>query len=383
MLHFPRWRTILVIVVTIFGVVFTLPNFVPPSVRAQIPPWLPHATLNLGLDLRGGSYLLLEIDSEALRRQELDKVADSMASAMRSATPQIDITGRGVVGDAARMRIINLADVPRAMQALKRINDPVRSGGDSLAFTQLPDGSIEARLTDARVRELSRSAAEQAINVVRKRVDPNGNAETVIVRQGDNRIVVQAPGVDDPEVLKQRIGKTALLTFQMVDDSATPEDLQAGRIPIGAMVAPPYPTIGNESEIVRRRPDLTGEHLQRARPQFDQTRGEWVMAFDLDDFGRRAFCRITTDNTNKRFAILLDNQVLTAPRINEPICGGSGQIEGSFTAQSASELSLMLNAGALPAPLTVIEQQSIGPGLGQEAIEAGTKAGIYASIAVV
>jgi len=383
MLHFPRWRTILVIVVTIFGVVFTLPNFVPPSIRAQIPPWLPHQTLNLGLDLRGGSYLLLEIDSASLQTQELDKVADSMANAMRTATPQIEITGRGRVGNVARMRLINIADAPRAMQALRSINDPLKNGGDSLTFNQLPDGSIEARLTDGGIRELSRAAAEQAINVVRKRIDPNGNAETVIVRQGDNRIVVQAPGVDNPEVLKERIGKTALLTFNMVDDSATPEDIAAHRVPIGAKPVPPYPTIGREPEVVRIRPDLTGEHLRNARPQFDQNRGEWVMAFELDGVGTHTFCRITSENTGKRFAILLDDQVLTAPRINEPICGGSGQIEGSFTAESAHELSVMLNAGALPAPLTVIEQRSIGPGLGQEAIEAGTKAGIYASIAVV
>ncbi|HVY86685.1 MAG TPA: protein translocase subunit SecD [Caulobacterales bacterium] len=383
MLHFPRWRSILVLIVTVWGALFTLPNFLPPNLRSQIPPFLPHQTLNLGLDLRGGSYLLLQVDVESLRRQELDRVADSMANALRRASPAINFTGRGVVADAARVRLLNVADAPRALQALRTINDQVKNGGDSLVFTQTPDGVVEARITDPRMRELSRSAAEQAINVVRRRVDPTGAAEVSIVRQGDNRIVVQAPGVSDPETLKERIGKTALLTFHMVDDSATPEELQAGRIPPGAMLVQPYPEIGREAEIVRRRPDLTGEHLNRAAPRFDQNRGEWVLSFEYDSVGQHIFCRLTTENTGKRFAILLDNQVLTAPRINEPICGGGGQIEGSFTPESASELAIMLNAGALPAPLTVIEQQTVGPGLGQEAIEAGTKAGIYASIAVI
>ncbi|HWA00362.1 MAG TPA: protein translocase subunit SecD [Caulobacterales bacterium] len=382
MLHFPRWRTILVVLVTIWGVLYTLPNFLPQNVRQHLPPYLPHQTLNLGLDLRGGSYLLLQVDVDTLKRQELDRVAESMAGALRRARPAINFTGRGVVADAARLRLLNVADAPRALEALRGINEQLQRGGATLAFSQGADGLIEARLTEAGLRAKSQDAARRSIEVVRKRVDPTGASEVSIVPQGDNRIVVQAPGVNDPDVLKERIGRTAQLTFHMVDDTVSAEDFAAGRVPPGAMIAMPYPQIGDQTVVVRRRPELTGEHLRNAQPRFDQTYG-WVMSFDYDTVGSNIFCRITTQNTDKRFAILLDGQVLTAPVINEPICGGGGIIHGRFDANSASELALMLRAGALPVPLTVIEQRSTGPGLGQEAIDAGTKAGIYASIAVV
>ncbi|MES1202060.1 MAG: protein translocase subunit SecD, partial [Pseudomonadota bacterium] len=209
-MHFARWRVIFVFVVSFLGLLFAAPNLLPPSVSQAIGPYIPHRTLSLGLDLRGGSYLLLQVDTDALHRQELDRIADSMAQALGRATPRIVATGRGVVGDAARIRAVNPADTPRALQELRSINDQLRNGGDSLTFVTAPDGAIEARITPGRLRELSRGAVENAINVVRKRVDPNGAAEVSIVRQGDNRIVVQAPGVSDPETLKQRIGKTAL-----------------------------------------------------------------------------------------------------------------------------------------------------------------------------
>ena len=380
MLHFPRWRIILVAIATVFGVIFTLPNLLPVSVRSHLPPFLPHSTLNLGLDLRGGSYLLLEVDTNTLKTLQLDHVTDQMAEALRRAQPAILFTGRGVIGDTARLRLLSLSDAPRAMQALRAINNQAQTGGgDTLAITQTPDGVFEARLTEAGLREISRNAAQRAIDVVRKRIDPNGTSEISIVRQGDNRIVVQAPGVSDPESLKRLIGHTALLTFNMVDENVT----DPSAMPPSDVLAAPYPGIGRETVIVKRRPELTGEHLTKARPQFDQNYSQWVLGFDYDGAGQRIFCRITTNNVGKRFAILLDGEVLTAPVIRSPICGGGGQIEGSFTQQSARDLGRMLEAGALPAPLTVIEQRTVDATLGRDAIDAGSKAGIYATVAVV
>ncbi len=382
MLQIPRWRVILVAIVTLMGVAFALPNFIPENVRDQMPGFLPRQAVNLGLDLRGGSHLLLEIDTTALKRQQLDNITDQMATALRDAEPAIRFTGRGVVGDVARIRLIDPADMTRAMAAMRPLARSSTNGNESTIFTEATEGSIEARMTDASLRELSRQAAQQSVEVIRRRIDPNGTSEVNIARQGDDRIVVQAPGVNDPEQLKELIGQTALMTFHMVRE-LSPEEIQSGALPVNTMLVQPYPQIGNQQEVVERRARFTGERLQRANPSTDPQTGQFVLSFALDGQGTSLFCRITRENTGHRFAILLDNQVLTAPTINEPICGGSGQISGNFTAETANQLAVMLRAGALPAPLTVIEQRTVGAGLGQEAINSGTLAGAIGAVAVV
>jgi preprotein translocase subunit SecD len=379
MLKVARWRIILVLLVTVMGIAFAFPNFVPANMRDSLPGFVPRQAINLGLDLRGGSQLLLEVDIATLRRQQLDNVADQMASALRSAEPRIAYTGRGVVDDAARVRVVDATQLERAVGALQTLARSPTSANDIMEFTQGADGLIEARLTETYLRELSRQAAQQSIEVIRDRIDPTGTSEVDIRRQGDRRIVVQAPGVTDPQVLKDRIGQTALMTFNLVRE-VSPEEAAAGRLPPGTMVAQPYPEIGSTPEVVERRARLTGEHLTRANPSTDQRTAQFVLAFQLDSEGSRIFCRITREYVNQRFAILLDNQVLTAPTINEPICGGSGQITGNFTPESASELALMLNAGALPTPLTVIEERTVGAGLGQDAIDAGIRASMIAGL---
>ncbi len=374
MLQVARWRIILVAVVTLLGIAYALPNFVPESVRNTLPSFMPREALNLGLDLRGGSQLLLEVDVDSLRTQQLENFADQMGAALGNAEPAIRRTGRGVVGDAARVRLVNVEDMERARAALREIARSPTGGDDILTFTEGEDGLIEARITETHLQQLSRTAAQQSIEVIRDRIDPTGTSEVSIVRQGDRRIVVQAPGVTDPQQLKSRIGQTALMTFHMV--------AQAGRTG-GIMTAESYPGMDQQTEVVERRPRLTGEHLTRASPSTDPTTNEFVLTFRLDIQGSRIFCRVTREHTGERFAILLDGQVLTAPRINEPICGGSGQITGNFTAASASELALMLNAGALPAPLTVIDERTVSASLGQDAIESGTVASIIAAIVTV
>lgn len=380
MLQVARWRIILVAVVTALGILFAFPNFLPPAAREALPGFLPRQAINLGLDLRGGSQLLLEIDTAALQAQQLDNVADQMASALRDADPQIRYTGRGVVGDAARVRLLDPTQMEAARRVLRPLSLSTAGGAEIIEFTtEGAEGLIEARTSPVHLRELSRQAAQQSIEVIRRRIDPTGTSEVTIVRQGDERIVVQAPGVSDPELLKERIGQTALMTFHMVRE-VSPEDAAAGRLPPGAMVVGPYPNSGGSSEVVERRARLTGESLTRANPSTDGQTNEFVLAFQLDSEGSRIFCRITRDNTGQRFAILLDNQVLTAPRINEPICGGSGQISGNFTAQSANELAVMLRAGALPVPLTVIDERTVDASLGQDAINSGTTASIIAGV---
>ncbi|MGE0595233.1 MAG: protein translocase subunit SecD [Hyphomonadaceae bacterium] len=383
MLQVARWRIILVAVVAVIGVFAALPNALPQSAREALPAFMPRQTVNLGLDLQGGSHLLLEVDVNALRRQQLDNIADQMATTLRDAEPAIRYTGRGVVGDAARVRLINAADAQRALRQLRQIAVDPANGETIVEISEGADGLLEARMTEDHVRAVSRQAAQQSIEVIRRRVDPEGVSEVSIVRQGDDRIVVQAPGVADPQQLRERIGQTALMTFHMVRDNVDSEALASGRAPPGSLIAQPYPTIGDSAEIVERRPRFTGERLTNAMATTDPQTGEFVLSFRLDGEGSRLFCRISREYTGRRFAILLDNQVLTAPRINEPICGGSGQISGNFTAESASELAIMLRAGALPAPLSVIEQRSVGAELGQDAIDSGIFAGIVAGLATL
>jgi protein-export membrane protein SecD len=378
MLQLPRWRVILVIIVTVLAALTSLPNLLPPGARAHIPPFLPHSPMNLGLDLQGGSHLLLEVDANTLRQKQLDTLRGEIGQRLRDV--HILRSVPIVANNAVRTKLNDPAQLQAALTALRPTARNPDGGDDIIAFTTQPDGTIEARYTDAAISQYVRRGAEQAIKVIRSRIDPNGTSEVAIVRQGDDRIVVQAPGVSDPEVLKQRIGKTALMTFNLVPNVQVTDPSHP---PPGTLIVQPYPGIGEQSDIVNEQPEFTGEHLQRANVGTDSQTGQIVINFSLDDIGARLFCRISREHVHDRFAILLDNQVLTAPQINEPICGGSGQISGHFDAKSASDLVLMLNAGALPAPLTVIEQRTVDATLGRDAIDAGSKATLYASIAVV
>ncbi|MGE0828293.1 MAG: protein translocase subunit SecD [Hyphomonadaceae bacterium] len=389
MLQVARWRIILVAVVTILGIVFALPNALPEGARRALPEFMQNSTINLGLDLRGGSHLLLEVDTQTLQRQRLEQIADSMGAALREASPRIAYSGRVVTGDHARIRLLDAADAPRAMQALQGIIEPVSQGAfgqgePDIEFTQREGGLIEARVTQQSLAQRAREAVGQSIEIIRRRVDPTGVSEVSITRQGNDRIIVQAPGESDPETLRARIGQTARLTFHLLYENLSPEDVQAGRIPPGAQ----YVEFANQEYetggiVVRRRPSLTGEMLSRASPAFDQQTNEPIISFRFSSEGSRIFCRLTTEHTGKRFAIILDDRVLTAPVINEPICGGSGQISGGFTAERANELAVLLRAGALPAPLRVIEQRSVGAELGQDAIDSGAMAGIVGGVATL
>ncbi|MBL8550285.1 MAG: protein translocase subunit SecD [Hyphomonadaceae bacterium] len=392
MLQVARWRIVLVLVTTVLGIIFALPNLAPPSVLNALPAFLRGPTINLGLDLRGGSHLLLEVDVATLRRQRLEQISDNLGTALRDATPRIAYSGRGVSGDAARIRVLNEADMPRALAAARALVNPVNTGAigggggneQDLTITQAEGGIIEARITDSALRQLARQAVGQSIEVIRRRIDPSGVAEVTIVRQGDDRIVVQAPGVSDPEQLSRRIGQTARLTFHLLDPNVSPEDAAAGRVPPGAV----FMQYANQEQfqggiVVRRRPALAGDMLTDAQPRFEQQSNQPIVSFRFNQNGARIFCRLTTENVDKPFAIVLDDRVLTAPVINEPICGGSGQISGGFTPERANELAVLLRAGALPAPLTIIERRSVTAELGQDAINNGAFAGVLAGLATL
>lgn len=382
MLTVSRWRVIAVVIATVWAVLFSLPNFLPEGVRASLPAFLPKTGINLGLDLRGGSHLLLEVDADSLLRERVENVVDEMARALNEAEPRIGYTGRGVVAGVARLRVLNPADQSRAAEAIRALGRPApgspQGAGNAYDVTEGADGLIELRITDAARDVIVRDAVAQSIEVIRRRIDTTGTSEISIVRQGVDRIVVQAPGESNPEELKRRIGQTAKMTFHLVDNSVGPAEAAAGRVPPGSEILPQDdPT--EPFVVVRRRAILSGENLTSADPAFDPQTNAPVVSFVFDAAGARIFCKLTNENTGRRFATVLDGKVITAPRINEPICGGRGQISGNFTVESSNELAVLLEAGALPAPLTVIEQRTVGAELGQDAIEAGALAGIIAA----
>lgn len=369
MLNLARWKVIACIAALLFGVVFTLPNVLPQKVLDQAPAWVPHQKLNLGLDLQGGSYLLLEVDTAALKAERLTNLLEDVRGNLRS--EQIAFTGLGQVNGIISVRITDPAQLEAARTVLAKMGQPLAGApsGRDITVTTAPDQRIELALVPEAINAEGVKAVEQSIEIIRRRIDSLGTREPTIIRQGTNRIVVQAPGESDPERLKRVIGQTAKLTFQMVDDSVTLQEAAAGRIPPGSEILPSEEQ-QEPALLVKRRALVGGEMLTDARLSFDQN-GQPVVSFRFNSQGARRFGDATADNVGKRFAIVLDGKIISAPRINEPIRGGSGQISGNFTEATANDLSVLLRAGALPAPLKVEEQRTVGAELGADAVKAG------------
>lgn len=397
MLHVARWRIFAVLIVAILGVIWALPNALSPQMRQSLPAFMPRDSVNLGLDLQGGSHLLFEVDSSALVRGRLETVADEAGFALRGRRPgdtpedrkaPIAFTGRSVSADGtlARLVVTDPAQLNEAREriaalgmAVDGISGPVAA--NDLEVTTAPGNVIEVRVSEAARNAMTRRAVDQSIEVIRRRIDETGTREPSITRQGLDRIVVQAPGESDPETLKRLIGQTAKLTFQMVDETVSPTDIAAGIVPPGSEILPNVDQGG--SIAVRQRALVDGEQLVNATGTLDTQTGEWVVTFAFNPSGTRDFGNATRRAVGQRFAIVLDDKVISAPVIREAITGGTGQISGSFTPESANELATLLRAGALPAPLIVQEQRTVGPTQGSEAIQAGALASVIAMVLVV
>jgi len=391
MLYFARWKVTLILLVLLAGLLYALPNALPEGARQSLPGFLPDKTINLGLDLQGGSHLLFEVDLDVVRAERLEVLADDVKAALRE-DPLIPHRV-SVQGEVVEARIIGDGNMEAAQDRLRElvrqrpiggIQVPGQRSDPQIEMTQASDASFELFYTPAEIEKLGRDTVDQSIEVVRKRIDEFGTTEPAIQRQGQDRILVQAPGVDDPERLKELIGQTAKMTFHLVY-SDNPSDIaaaQEGRVPPGAILAesdnPAEPSI-----LVRRRPLLTGEQLKNASQDFHPESGQPIVNFSFNLSGAKIFGDVTTDNVGRRFAILLDNEVITAPTIQSPITGGSGYIEGNFTIESAQDLATLLNAGALPAPLTVVEERTVGAELGADSVRAGEIAAIVGFIAVI
>ena len=379
MLQLSRWKVVLVVLSVLFGIVFTAPNLLPQSVTQKLPAWAAQR-LNLGLDLQGGSYLLLEVDTAALQRETLNNLIEDVRRSLQTA--RIGFTGLSQSRGAVRVQITDPVQVAAAQTAIQRLIQPMTGAAGGVDMTVTRQGSL---IVATPVAEASASAAnaavKQSIEIIRRRIDELGTREPTIIQQGANRIVVQAPGESDPERLRRVIGQTAKLTFQMVDDSVPADQVAAGRVPPQSILLP-YDDPAQGSELVQRRVLVAGEMLVGASAGFGQM-NDPVVNFRFDSQGARRFGDATRANVGKRFAIILDDKVISAPVINEPITGGSGQISGNFTTETANDLAVLLRAGALPAPLKVEQQQTVGAELGADAVKAGQISFVVGFISVL
>ena len=374
MLHFPPWKIAIVVLMCVIGLVYAAPNAIDADYSDRVPDFAPGKKVSLGLDLQGGSYLLLQVELDVVIAERLESIVDAARQALRR--ERIGYRGLGVAGDRVEVAIRDVGNVERAREILQ--------GLDQEAVVELDGGGRAViALTEAAIIDARAAALQQSIEIVRRRIDETGVREPTIQRQGQDRILVQLPGVDDPDRIKALLGQTARMVFRMVDITAPVDSALAGRVPPGSLLleaADPGP--GEPGHyVVRRRVEVSGENLVDAQPTFQD--GQPVVSFRFDTLGAKRFGRTTSDHVGEPFAIVLDDTVISAPVIREPILGGTGIISGNFTVKSANDLALLLRAGALPAPLVVLEERTVGPGLGADSIAAGKVASVIGLVLVV
>jgi len=384
MLNFPRWKVIGIWLILSVGIMLSVPSLLSAtSVSAYLPAWAQRIHVNLGLDLAGGSHLLLEADTGDVARQRAALMEDTIRRAMRTATPPIEIGEISTTGGQLSFVVRDPAQIDAAIGVARTATQPSAFGGTREWDVANTGNRVVMSQTQAGLDNAINQAMTSAREVIDRRINSLGTREPTIQRAGDNRILVEVPGLQDPEQLKALIGRTAHLEFKLVDLSVTPEQLRAGRAPIGSQILP-YAEGGPGARIaVQRRSIITGDMISSARQGFDQQDGRPVVNIGFDGNGTRRFARVTQENVGKPFAIILDNVVLSAPNIHEPILGGTAQISGSFTVDSANQLAISLQSGSLPVTLHVVEERTVGPDLGADSIRNGIIASIVATVAVL
>lgn len=387
MISFSRrtiWTSILICIVAVF---IALPNVLPKEWRDALPDWLPKNTLSLGLDLQGGSHLLLEADLNAVFKERLESTREDARRLLREANIRHSITVQGT--DTLVVKLNDANDLAAAEAKLKPMVQSVEQGllgggSNNYTLTTSADGTLSFKMTEGAATYYRTQALAQSIEIVRRRVDELGTKEPTIQQQGEGRILIQVPGLDNPARLKELIGKTAKLQFRMVDEQGDVQAALQGRIPVGDELL--YEVGPNGQQIpylIEKRVIVTGEQLTNAQQSVDQRSGKPVVSFTFDSQGARRFGDATKQGVGRLFAIVLDGVVISAPRIQEPILTGSGQISGNFTFESANDLAILLRAGALPAPLKVVEERTVGAELGLDSIKSGTTAAVVGVLIVI
>ena len=380
MLQVSLWTRLLTLVILLGGILIALPNALSPDVRARMPKFLPSSAVNLGLDLQGGSYLLLGVDFDQVTRDRVESLLGDIRAGFRKA--RMPLTDLNAHGDTVSVKVIDPSRLEEARTLLQGLNPNMTGsvlsvGGKEYDMTENA-GVFTLRMTDAFKTLTRQQVMDQSIEVVRRRIDELGTREPTIERSGDDRILVQVPGLQDPTQLKNILGKTAKMSFRLVDEQADPN---ASVPPIGDEILPVMndknKNVPARKVVVQRRVMVSGDRLTDASAGFDQQTGQPIVNFRFDSVGARQFGDVTKEHVGHRFAIVLDNQVISDPNINSVILGGSGYIIGSFTTQTANDMAILLRAGALPAPLKPLEERTVGAELGADSI----KAGRYSAIA--
>jgi len=372
MLRFSTWKTLAILAMTLAGLLIVVPSTLGPasyqSLVAALPGWLSPPTIVLGLDLQGGSHVALEVDKPLLLKKQVETLRDDARRIAREEKVPL-VGGVGMLARGVQLRVAEAADREKVLPKLRQLSNAftTRVGGAApIEVEDAGDGVLRVSITESGMTDKVRKAIEQSIEVLRRRVDALGTKEPSIQRQGDDRVVVQVPGLQEPERLKEIIGKTAKLEFRLVSEPGASPAESKELDQVGEGQGP----IRVENQVM-----VQGEDLTDAQPGFDQQRsGEPVVNFRFNIRGAQRFGEVTSKNVGRLFAIVLDDKVISAPRILTPITGGSGQISGRFSVEEANNLAILLRAGALPAKLDIIEERTVGPGLGQDAIDAGKRA---------
>ncbi|NQX79101.1 MAG: protein translocase subunit SecD [Hyphomicrobiaceae bacterium] len=387
MLYFPRWKIVLIFGVCLIATFFAMPNFFHTKTLKSWPAWLPKKQLSLGLDLQGGAHLLYSMNTNELKTNMLRNLRGDVRQRLTDAKIG-QITGR--ISNGVKVLLSNPDDMPNSLERLRQMSQPISNSiihvgiEKTLRVTKINDRVIHISYSDAYLKHLVTESISGAIETIRRRVDAFGTSEPNIVRQGEDRILVQVPGIENTTSLRELIGKTAKLTFHSVHPtqtiSSTSQQIQ------GEYKSYPLAENLNEVEtfyLLKEVPVVRGDQLKDARQGYDQQTNEPIITFTFNQEGARAFAKFTSRNVNRPFAILLDGKILSAPIIREPIMGGSGQISGSFTPKAANELAIQLRSGSLPADLTVIEERTVGPSLGADSISSGLLAGSVGLTAMI
>lgn len=379
MKQLPFWKLFSTFAICLFGILLALPNFLSTSTLEKMPSWFPKETVSLGLDLQGGSHILLEVDIHSAIKDKYTDLADFTRLALRK--NQVGYHSLRSTSQQVSFKIRK--NTPEMVSKVSKLLNHLNNGKTSVSIDGT--GLVKITFTPDHITSLKQSILNQSIEIVRRRVDETGTKEPSIQQQGDDRIVLQLPGVEDPATIKNLLGQTAKLAFKMVDHSVSPENIRMGIAPRGTEILEyaenthkeVYPKIA-----VRKKATITGDMLVDSQPGLDQQYNRPIVTFKFNNLGARKFAEATRKNIGKQFAIVLDEKVISAPVINTAIPQGEGYIQGKFTVQETQDLSLLLRAGALPAPLKVLEERTVGPGLGADSIASGEKATIYAIILV-
>ena len=364
MYQLSKTKVYIILAICLVGIFFALPNFL--GGRVELPKWW--KPVNLGLDLQGGSNLLLEVKIDDVLKERMANLEDAARQALREGKIRYQNLKAG--SDNVKVKIDNINSRSKAINLFRKMEDGLEVVEN--------DGVIEITYNEQALNELKAKTVDKSIEIVRRRIDAAGTKEPSIQRQGADRITVQLPGEQNPEYVKSLLGKTAKLSFNMVDSRTTAAEAARGKLSSGSRLIKGE---SGETLVISRKAVVTGEHLTDASAAFQD--GQAVVSFKFDSLGAKKFGEATSKNVGERLAIVLDNEVISAPNINSPITGGSGIITGNFTIESANELAMLLRSGALPAPLEVLEERTVGAGLGADSINAGLTASLIGLVLVI